>query len=369
MRSLKTGLTAIAISGLLTTAAIVGCSADGGSTIATEAEPTDPGTGAQLPPPSENPDNTPADSGSGTKKDSGTGKTDSGVDAGPPPPVAGTACTKVDEIKYKTCGACGKASTVCLDDGTGKKTWSDYSACEGELAGGCIPGTVVDEPCGNCGTVKKTCTQYCAFTSGSCTGQPPSSCKPGTIEYSTAGCAASTYRNRTCGTACTWGGFSASCAEPNNPNKMTASLSVGAVVTQAWSLDAANVTKRPYSCSASSSFSSANLPYVAVEVANPGATSIEVSLYHSGSPEVDTLIWYYSKTLPPTTDAELAACVGSVKDSCITGNPCGGANSLDWAGIDKVVIPANGKILVYSSGYSASDTGAFNLNIRTDKVN
>ena len=35
-----------------------------------------------------------------------------------------------------------------------------------ELAGGCVPGTTAQEDCGNCGKVTKTCTQYCAYTSG-----------------------------------------------------------------------------------------------------------------------------------------------------------------------------------------------------------
>lgn len=379
MRSLKTGLFAIAISGVVFAAAMGGCSADGGSTVVTEPEPTDPGSsGAVLPPEGEKPDNK-VDSGTDSGKKADSGKTDSGPpDAGPPPPVAGTACTKADEIKTKACGACGKASTVCLDDGTGKLKWSEYSACENELVGGCIPGTVVNEPCGNCGTMKKTCTAYCAYTSGACTGQPAVNCKPGTVEYITAGCPTSgTYRNRTCGAACTWGGTSATCEEPNNPNKMTAAATVGGVVSATWTLAPGNVMKRPYSCGGSS-FSSPDLQYVAVEIKNPNPTSIEVQLYHSAAPggdELDTLIWVYSKILPPSTDAEIAACMPSpigIQDSC-TGttpsNKCGNADSFNFAGVKGVPIPANGKILVYSSGYTSGETGAFNLNVETTKVN
>ncbi len=371
MRSLKTGLAAIGISGVLIAAVIGGCSADGGATVDTPPDPTQDPPGATLPPPSDNNDNQGKDSGA-TKdsgKDSGSSKPDTGVDAGPPPPTPGTACAKADEVKDKPCGACGKAQTVCIG---GK--WSDYGACQGELAGGCIPGTVVNEACGNCGTMKKTCTNFCAYTSGACTGQPASSCAPGTIEYITAGCPTpGTYRNRTCGAACTWGGTSATCDEPNNPNKMTAGATVGAIVSATWTLAPANVMKRPYSCGGTS-FSSADLQYVGVEVKNPNATSIEVSLYHSPAPggtELDTLIWYYATTLPPKTDTEIAACTGSVHDSCnVTPTSlCQNVDSLNFAGMDKVTIPANGKILVYSSGYTNTETGPFNLNIRTDKVN
>lgn len=144
-----------------------------------------------------------------------------GVADGGPPPVAGAPCDKLDEVRSKACGACGRAETLCLADSGGKLKWSDYSACTGELAGGCLPGTTVDEPCGNCGTLTKTCTKYCAYTSSACMGQPAESCRPGSVEYSTVGCDASSYRQRTCTQTCTWGNFSSTCAEPDNSNKLT----------------------------------------------------------------------------------------------------------------------------------------------------
>ena len=65
-------------------------------------------------------------------------------------------------------------------------------------------------------------------------------------------------------------------------------------------------------------------------------------------------------------------------DSCsvtIPGNtdPCGNTanmgSSLDWAGVDNVVIPAGGKVLVYSAGYGSTELGNFNLNLRTKALN
>ena len=377
MRSLKSGLVTFSIAGLCAVAVFVGCSADGGSggigdETTTEQDPTE-GT-AMLPPSSQDEDEAPAGNKPAPPAKKDAGKTDSGYDAGPPPPVPGTACSTLNEIKKKSCGACGEQSTVCLATGdSGAGTWSDYSPCENELAGGCVPGTVVDEPCGNCGTVKKTCTQYCAWTSGACSGQPQNSCKPGTIEYSTAGCSTpSTYRNRTCGAACTWGGFSATCDEPNNPNKMTISGTVGQVVTAQWTLASTSTTKRPYGCSGGTPSSASNYPFVAVEVKNPTNQTAEISMYHSavgGGTQLDTLIWVYKKTLPPSDDASLAACDFGVADSCLSANPCGNTGgNFDWAGIEKVTIPPQGKILVYSAGYTSTELGNFNLNLRTDKL-
>ena len=381
MRSLKSGLFAIAFAGLAGTIAVVGCSADGGGANVDDTDAaTDPGSsGSVVPPKGDDP--VPPDAGGkdSGKKDSGP-KAEAGIDAGPPPPVEGTACPTLNAIAQKNCGACGKAETVCLGGGdSGAGTWSPYGPCNGELAGGCTPGTVVNEDCGNCGKVVKTCTQFCAFTSGACTGQPASSCVPGVVDYTSAGCAVSTYRNRTCGATCVFGSYSATCTEPVNANKMTIGATVGAVVTAPWTLAATQVGKKVSgSCAGGSVSSTATYPYVAVEVKNPTAQSATVQMYHSGTgAPLDTLIWVYNVTLPPT-DATLGSCNYGSSDSCsvtIPGNtdPCGNSanmgSSLDWAGVDNVVIPAGGKVLVYSAGYGSTELGNFNLNLRTKALN
>lgn len=380
MRSLKSSLFTIAFAGFFGTVAVIGCSADGGSSDIDDdsGAPAATSTGNTLPPKGDDP--VPPDAGKDSgKKDSGP-KVEAGVDAGPPPPVEGTACPTLNAIAKKNCGACGKAETLCLDDGTGKGKWGTYGSCLGELAGGCVPGTTVQEDCGNCGKVTKTCTQYCAYTSGACTGVPANSCVPGSITYTNASCPASQYRSATCSATCQYGSFSATCAEPNNPNKMTISGTVGQVVTAQWTLAATQVGKKVSgTCSAANVSSTATYPWVAVEVKNPTAQAATVQMYHSGTgAPLDTLIWVYSNTLPPTTDAQLGACNYGASDSCsvtITGNsdPCGNSanmgSSLDWAGIDNIVIPAGGKVLVYSAGYGSTELGNFNLNLRTKALN
>ena len=172
------------VAAVLGVAWVVGCSASGSDDVGSETTPTDPPPPppATLPPASSAPGE--IDASKPSPKDAGK---DSTVDAGPPPPVPGTTCAVRDEIKKKKCGACGEQSTVCLGTGdAGGGTWSEYGACTGELAGGCIPGTTVTEACGNCGTRTKTCSQYCGYAVAACKGEPVDSCVPGSVDLATS---------------------------------------------------------------------------------------------------------------------------------------------------------------------------------------
>ncbi|MBX3190852.1 MAG: hypothetical protein KF819_27895 [Labilithrix sp.] len=352
----------------------MGCSADGGAGIETETDPTETPPDAVLPPPSGGGDAGKPSSDAGTK-DSG-GKPDTGVDAGPPPPTPGTACLTDGAKASRACGACGTQEAVCLDEGSGLK-WTEYGACGNELAGGCVPGTVVDEPCGNCGTVKKTCTKYCAYTSGACTGQPAMNCKPTTVEYSTAGCPASQYRNRLCGTACTWGSYSA-CDTPTTPNKMTLSTTVNGVVSADWALS--GTTKRPSGTCPSTISGTSLYPYSVVEVHNPTAQTIEFTAYQSksatGQANADLVMWTYNGNALPMNDAALGQCVKGVEDYCVNGAPvagniCGNTGSnFYFAAIEAISVPPGGHVLVYSSTFGTSTSigdGTFTLSLRTTK--
>lgn len=99
---------------------------------------------------------------------------DAATDAGPPP-EPGTACSTVDAIAYKSCGACGTQAAACIaDDDGGAPKWSYYSVCYNEVPNGCVPGTV---------------------------------------DTTSAGCATpGTTRKRTCNATCTWGTWSLTCS-------------------------------------------------------------------------------------------------------------------------------------------------------------
>ena len=373
MRSFKSGLIVLAATGAFGVLAVVGCSASGSSGVTEDQAPTEP-TGdddSNTLQPSQTSSGDPAkkDAGkdSGSTKDSG--KPDAAKDAGTPPPVPGDACATPNEIKSKSCGKCGLAETACIAG-----VWTDYGVCTGET-GECEPGTTSSVACGNCGTQAKTCNQYCSFTVSACAGEPANSCVPGSTLYTSAGCGANTYRSQVCTAACTQGNLSATCAEPNNPNKMVASATVGQIVAANWTLDAAHKMAYPEDCPGGS-LNFTETPFVAVEVANPNATQpITISAFHKGTPELDTVIWGYAKTLPPTPGDAVStgACQWGLEDSCnvtpvTSPTACGGASSYNWAGMSGVTIPAGGKVLIYSAGYSSSVVGTVGLNIRTDKV-
>ena len=383
MRSLKSGVFAFALSGVLGTLAVVGCSADGGGADIEEGvAPTEPGSSGSVVPPKGDPVDPPDAGKDSGKKDSGS-KPETGVDAGPPPPVPGTACTVDGETKKKACGACGTQETICIDeDGTGKK-WSVYGTCAGELTNGCIPGTVVDEACGNCGTVKKTCTQYCAFTSSACTGEPVNNCKPGAKEYSTAGCTTpSTYRDRTCGAACTWSGFSPTCETPVNDIVLNVPTTVGGTASKTITFSAAKQGPKLSAfsaCPQASSPTAGNYPYEYVELKNPSATKIAtVTIYASAAPGgevIDTLMAAYATALQPMDDAARKACKWGANDQSSGTDVTNFTGDSAFSILKTVAIPAGGSILVYVASYYANPTsgepttGDLNLNVKVDTLN
>jgi hypothetical protein len=156
---------------------------------------------------------------------------------------------------------------------------------------------------------------------------------------------------------------------------MTAPAIVGGLATGKWNLSAARVGKKLTGSTCPGTISStANYPYFAVTVSNPTNKVATVQVYNSGTGSpVDTVLWVYNGATSPADDAAMQACAFGISDGCSTlsdvcGNAANGGYAGDWAGIDNVTIPANGSILVYTAGYSASKTGDFNLNIKTTKL-
>lgn len=373
MSRLRSGFVALVAAGLCGTFAVVGCSADGSGSVE-DGSATEPGSpGAHLP-------GSTGDSDSGLATDAGkpardAATKDATVDAGPPPPVPGTTCAQPDEVRKKPCGICGIQSTVCLANGdSGTSSWSDYSSCEGELAGGCLPGTVVDEACGNCGTTKKTCTQYCAFTSSACTGQPASSCVPGGIELSSAGCAqADLFHARTCQSSCVFNNFGAACEAP--PTVIEVGPTPGSVTSTIAVLSQGQTLSRMTGTCATATFSTTIAPpYVYLRVHNPLARAAVVAIYNSLAPggvAFKTAVAAYGGATSPTDDASRQTCIGSVSTygtAALTGDSK--FASLD--GTRAVTIAAGATVSVYVGAYNAFDplkpadsTGKVKLNVQT----
>ena len=364
------------VAATLAVAWVVGCSASGGDAVVDDATPTEPTSPPSTLPPASSAPVGELDASKPPPKDAGK---DSTVDAGPPPPVPGTSCPVRDEVKKKKCGACGEQSTLCLGTGdAGGGTWADYGACELELAGGCIPGTTAPEACGNCGTRTKTCSQYCSYASGSCKGEPVDSCVPGAVDLSTASCpVADVYRQRTCGSACTYDNFSATCTPA--PTTITVGPTVGNVTSTIVNLTSTQTAPRLGGTCPAGTLTAATTvtPYAYVKVHNPLARSVLVSVYDSvapgGSVFATILASYGAAT--PTTDVQRKACVKGVNDfgdDLLTGD----SDFASLSDTDAITIPAGGTVTIYNAAFSkysaanpAASTGKVRLNVRVEHIN
>jgi hypothetical protein len=363
------------VAATLAVAWVVGCSASGSDDVVDDTTPTEPAKPpSTLPPTSSAPAE--VDASKPPPKDAGK---DSTVDAGPPPPVPGTPCPVRDEIKKKKCGVCGEQATACLGTGdAGGGTWAEYGACENELAGGCLPGSTVTEACGNCGTRTKTCSQDCAYAAGSCMGEPVDSCVPGAVDLSTASCPApDVYRQRTCGSACTYDNFTAACTAA--PTTITVGPTVGNVTSTIVTLTSTQTAPRLGGTCPAATLTAATTvtPFAYVKVHNPLTKSVLVSVYDSVAPggKVFATILASYGAATPSTDVQRKACVKGVNDfgdDLLTGDS-------DFASLsdsDAVTIPAGGTITVYNAAYSkysaanpTASTGKVRLNVRVEHIN
>jgi hypothetical protein len=353
---------------------VAACSASGVSDPDLSVTPEANEPGAVLPPGS--PGSSGGASSGGAHPDGGKpGKpgSDASVDAGPPPPAVGTTCAKTDEIFARACGACGTQEAICVN---GKV--SEYSACERELVGGCVPGSIVDESCGNCGTHKKTCTKYCAWTASACVGEPVSSCPAGTIAWTSAGCPdPTTFRNHACSATCQWENYQ-SCSVPDFSVKVpSAPGGIANVIVQ---LSPSYVGKRVTgACTAATggTVSTTDKHTVAfVRVENPTAKSATVSAWNAQAPGgaiINTVLVGYATK--PTTNEALAACEKGAGDYCVTSSvPCGNAKFGALTDANALVIPAGGSRVVAITSFSPHGTpgevtdGQIVLGVRTESL-
>lgn len=341
------------LSCLVGAALVVGCSADGSSNaFATSGGPAEPSQpGATLPPPS-------AGSSDGDGGALGA-KPDAGKDAGPALPAPGDPCSKVNQIFERPCGACGEQSAICLPAEGGAPRVSDYSACTGELAGGCVPGATDSVACGNCGTQKKTCTASCTWSTSTCAA-PPGACKAGTTEYTIAGCAmASTYRARTCSAACAWSSYSA-CAAPVNENVVDVNPTAGLWSTAQVTLSASKVAPAldwdggcPVTSLVPGSF-----PYTYLEIRNTTGKRATVSVSSStpaGVSDLYVTFAAYGLPIAPSSDAARLACTHGPEEE-----------------IDFVEIEPGASVVVlvqaydtYDAAYPEETTGVLNVLVST----
>src|SRR4051794_37001946 len=109
---------------------------------------------------------------------------------------------------------CGTGGTTgpAPEDAGDQDAGTDSAADASPPDAGCVPGTVLTQGCGRCGTLTRTCTEPAVFAAGACTAEPANACQPGMVDYTSEGCVTpATFRNRTCGPTCAFGSYSATC--------------------------------------------------------------------------------------------------------------------------------------------------------------
>ena len=357
---------------LIGLAVFVGCSADGGflGELGGDGDGDDGANGASLPP---------SNGGSSSGSSSGDGvdaskpkKPDAAAeDAGPPPPEPGDTCAKADQIFKRSCGACGSQEAICLSGEGGSLKVSDYSVCLAEKAGGCIPGTVADDACGNCGKLTKTCTKYCDWQKTACSGEPANACPAGQISWATSGCASGVTK-RTCSDACQWSSFTGVCSTADYQLKVADAAGKSASVV--FPLLATSKSKKVTGNCTNATLSTTVDHVVAyVTVKNENAKAAKVSVWNSLAPGgvvIDTVLTAYASI--PSGDTQLRACIGSAGTYCTTSLlPCGDSKFGSLTGTNAVSIPAGQSRVVAVTTEQVQQAGntvegPILLNVRTD---
>lgn len=107
-------------------------------------------------------------------------------------------------IEEQPCGNCGSQRRTCDDS----LRWGAWSECLAE--GACSPGSSRDRPCGNCGSFLQRCDDSCMWEPGACENEGP--CLPGREDLVECDGEAG-LRARLCTEACEWTEFGP--CEPN----------------------------------------------------------------------------------------------------------------------------------------------------------
>jgi hypothetical protein len=295
---------------------------------------------------------------------------DAAPDTGTSAPATGTPCTVVGTNYTQSCGICGKREALCeVDLKVGL-----YSPCAGEVVGGCMPGTTTSKSCGICGTQTVICDNMCSPSTGACTGELAGGCVPGTVKTTVAGCTVlGEVRTQTCSATCMLGAPTA-CAQPVYPT-LTISRTLAGTVSGDFTLSPlTDQIGHITSGTCPATISSTATSYSWVKLVNPGATPATVTVWGSdavgGTPDLDTVAAWYLSATKPDTDALRKACNGYASDTCTTA-PCVGG----YAGFvktssrdERVIVPANSFVFIYTAEYDRVDTGLYKLSARTDAL-
>ena len=277
----------------------------------------------------------PVDASLDTKPDAPDAAKDGAVDA--PKDVydpVGSKCTPEGTVEARPCGVCGKQQRLCLG-----AIWQDWGSCSGEVPNGCTPGTTDYVGCGMCGQLKRECTSMCTWMTGICSGEPANACEPGLLEYSDGlSCASGTGRTRECSkpsaaadggvTGCTWSNYSTACVAPLTSLIAPAIVGekVGGVFVANTQLDYVyeNYYSTPIDAAKTLCMIDTTYPYKApgtfVKISNPSTSTVTLSIWmteaKSGTlTNADVAMAVFPGGTIPTN---LGAC-GQLGEACYSG--------------------------------------------------
>jgi hypothetical protein len=113
--------------------------------------------------------------------------------------VCATGECEADAVELEPCGNCGTRRRTCGDD----CRWGVWSNCSGE--GVCPAGVEEVQGCGECATQRRVCTAECRWSPwGACEGG--GECEAGDLD--TEDCGWCGERTRSCTAQCVWSGWS-----------------------------------------------------------------------------------------------------------------------------------------------------------------
>jgi hypothetical protein len=264
--------------------------------------------------------------------------------------------------------------------------WSEWGPCTSEIDGGCLPGTMMTQSCGICGTQTAICEPDCEMGVTNCEGQKVGGCVPGSTAFTlTAACTTDAGlggRTQTCSATCSVEDAGACEAPPTT--LVIASASGGKVdtfvnftATQEDPLVGGGEAMLPAFCMPPGApLGATQAPYGIVTVTNPSMTqAATISAWTSqvGMTQVDTAITVYAQM--PTNTASLRNCMtmpGIVTDTCMdTSDPTsclGSYGGLMVGDGNAVTIPKNSSVYIFVQDQftGAGDIAPIELTIRTE---
>ncbi len=283
-------------------------------------------------------------------RDSATGDGGTGDRPGDPfdplAPKAGDPCpvgTNVNDTIDRRCGLCGMQRALC----EAGRIVGTYGACmnESSSSSACLPGLRRTVACGTCGTKAERCNNACAIESGLCQNEVAGGCVAGSIRYLATCADPDQVRRQSCSATCVLGAPEA-CGPRGADTTVDVSQTVGGVVAQTITPDAANKIlglSSPYCPTALHPTIRTVFSYVLLR--NTGAQAANVTVTNKSATEVALFAAYAGTTLP----ADRTTCQEHIGYNKFT-----------------VTIASGASQLVYVGGNTATATGPYPLDIRTN---